>query len=151
MCLGEEARAPRCLGGPGWLNSQCPISPTGPMSSGTEAASCWRFLLTGQKLFESFCLPAPTPTPASQPWPPSTALLLAASSPSSPLPAGPLPLVTSAEPSAGLGVGREQAPRLGRWERGRSGGWAIYWEALCLSGPQFPQVLAYLGEDGGCI
>lgn len=62
MCLGEEARALRCLGGLDWLNSQCPISPTGPMSSGTKAASCWRFLLTGQKLLESSRLPAPTPT-----------------------------------------------------------------------------------------
>lgn len=121
MCLGEEARALRCLGGLDWLNSQCPISPTGPMSSGTKAASCWRFLLTGQKLLESSRLPAPTPTPASQPWPPPTALLPTASSPSSPRQLDLLCLVTSAEPRTDLGVSGEQAPELDGWERGRSG------------------------------
>lgn len=112
MCLGEEAPALRCLGGLGWLDSQCPISPTGPMSSETKAASCWCFLLTGQKLLESLCLPALTPSPASQPRAPSTALPPAASS----LPC----LVTSAEPRTDLGVSGEQAPKLGGWERGRS-------------------------------
>lgn len=33
----------------------------------------------------------------------------------------------------------------------RSGSWSMYWESLRLSGPQFPQMLAYPGEDEGCI
>lgn len=134
MCLGGEAQALRTPLRPRLAQLPVSISPTGPMSSGTQAASCWHFLLTGQKLFESLRLPVSTPTPASQSRPPSTDPLPVASSPSSHPPAGPsMLLVTMLSQRTDSGAsGRDTRDR---WER----------EQILGAGPWIGRPFASLG------
>lgn len=114
-----------CLRGLGWLSSQHPLPPpSGPMASGTEAASCWSFLLTGQKLCEPlsptcFCSYPSSLSPS--PLLPTT-LLLVASRPQA-LWLDAVCLLNSAGPGTGWGPGREWG---GREAELGSGPWLWY-------------------------